>query len=129
MERSLFRDFKKRFLHSGKDSSRSPHIKKKSPTFSALVTAEGNVFVIYFFLSVSIRLLTQVAVIFFFVVPALLLLLLLFLLLTFCTWFGRAVLGNKKTKNVALRVQMFRIIPTGCFLFWRVGVGVQVGLG
>lgn len=39
-------------LHSGIDSSWSLHKKKKYLTFSTLYTAEGNVFVMYFYPSV-----------------------------------------------------------------------------
>lgn len=75
--RSLFRDFKRGFCTVGQTPAGLPTLKNKSPTFSALFTAEGNVFVIYFFLSVSIKLSTRVAFLFFFffVVSALLLLL------------------------------------------------------
>lgn len=65
--RSLFRDFKRGFCTVGQTPAGLPTLKNKSPTFSALFTAEGNVFVIFFFLSVSIKLSTQVALIFLFV--------------------------------------------------------------
>lgn len=50
----------------GQTPASLPTLKKKSPTFSALFPAEGNVFVIYFFLSVSIKLSTRVVLLFFF---------------------------------------------------------------
>lgn len=122
--RSLFRDFKRGFCTVGQTPAGLPTLKNKSPTFSALFTAEGNVFVIYFFLSVSIKLSTRVAFLFFFCLSFLP----FFFFWLFCTWFGRAVLGNKKTKNVALRVQTFRIIPTGCYFGrGRAGFGVVRG--
>lgn len=113
--KSLFRDFKEFFAQWD-----SPTLKNKSPTFSALFTAEGNVFVNLFFSSSVLSL--SVRFIFCRFCP--------FSRSSFwlfCTWFGRAVLGNnkKKTKNVALRVQMFRIIPTGCFFF--AGRGISGG--
>lgn len=73
--RSLFRDFKRGFCTVGKTPAGLPTLKQEktkqkktnkkntSLTFSALFTAEGNVFVIYFFsLSVSIKLSTRVVV-------------------------------------------------------------------
>lgn len=49
----------------GQTPASLPTLKKKSPTFSALFPAEGNVFVIYFFLSVSIKLSTRIVLLFF----------------------------------------------------------------
>lgn len=45
---SIFRDFKRGFCTVGQTPASLPTLKKKSPTFSALFPAEGNVFVIYF---------------------------------------------------------------------------------
>lgn len=68
-----------------------------------------------FFLSVSIKLSTQVALIFLFVCcfcPFFV------LLLTFLHLVWKSRFREQKTKNVALCVQMFCIIPTGwCFCF------------
>lgn len=72
-----------------------------------------------FSLSVSIKLSTRVAFIFFCLFVVCLLFLPFFLLLlTFLHLVWKSRFREQKTKNVALRVQMFRIIPTGCFCFY-----------
>lgn len=92
---------------------RSAHI--KSPPVSTLVSAEGNVFV-------TCPLSLQLSV------PSLLLFLIFFFFLPL-TFFlhlaGTSRFREQKTKNVALRVQTFRIKPTGCCC-WGAGGGELV---